>query len=662
MKSIKTKLIIAFSALVLMVTLCVGMISLYQSFQAIKVEANKSLELLAKEGAKVTESRMNAMMSMLSLLAKDKKIINMDWEVDLSLLKEELGKTDFLDIGYVLPNGYTYYTDGTVRLMSDREYVKSALKGQAMMSDVVISRVTRKPEIELCVPIVKDGEVVGALLGRRNADALGQIIKDEGYGAEGYAFMINSEGRMIANPDTQKVINRYSPIEEAKKDKTQLSFAGSVEQMLTIKEGVSSYNLEGVEYYAGFSPIKGTDWIYVITAVEDEVLNVLPKMVQTMLLVMLFVLVISVGIVFLLDHRITKPLIGMTKLSTKLAELDLRDNIADNYLAQKDEIGILSATFQELINKLRDIITMITDASNQVSATAQELSASSLNSALASEEIASTVQGVAKGASDQAKNTEEGSSIAINLERLIEINHEHLINLNASSKSVDHSVKHGQEDMKRLAKISSDNQKVMEDICEIITTTKTSSIQIGEASRVISEIARETNLLALNAAIEAARAGEAGRGFAVVAEEIQKMADQSSSSAKYIDQIIVELQHHVTKAFDFVNLITTASDLQQKSVEKSLQRYQSIADNMKVSEEVVEVLNKSEQDMNYAKNQILSLMQALASVAEENAAGTLQVYSSVEVQSTSVRELALASERLSQLSSNLLTITTRFQV
>jgi methyl-accepting chemotaxis protein len=352
----------------------------------------------------------------------------------------------------------------------------------------------------------------------------------------------------------------------------------------------------------------------------------------------------------------------MTKLSTKLAELDLRDNIADNYLAQKDEIGILSAMFQELINKLRDIITMITDASNQVSATAQELSASSLNSALASEEIARTVQGVAKGASDQAKNTEEGSSIAINLERLIEINHEHLINLNASSKSVDHSVKHGQEDMKRLAKISSDNQKVMEDICEIITTTKTSSIQIGEASRVISKIARETNLLALNAAIEAARAGEAGRGFAVVAEEIQKMADQSSTSAKYIDQIIVELQHHVTKAFDFVNLITTASDLQQKSVEKSLQRYQSIADNMKVSEEVVEVLNKSEGDMNYAKNQILSLMQALASVAEENAAGTLQVYSSVEVQSTSVRELALASERLSQLSSNLLTITTRFQV
>ena len=662
MKSIKTKLIIAFSALVLMVTLCVGMISLYQSFQAIKVEANKSLELLAKEGAKVTESRMDAMMSMLSLLAKDKTIVNMDWEVDLSLLKEELGKTDFLDIGYVLPNGYTYYTDGTVRLMSDREYVKSALKGQAMMSDVVISRVTRKPEIELCVPIVKDGEVVGALLGRRNADALGQIIRDEGYGEEGYAFMINSEGRMIANPDTQKVINRYNPIEEAKEDRSQLSLAGSVEQMLTIKEGVSSYNLEGVEYYAGFSPIKGTDWIYVITAVEDEVLNVLPKMVQTMLFVMLFVLVISVGIVFLLDHRITKPLIGMTKLSTKLAELDLRDNIEDNYLSQKDEIGILSATFQELINKLRDIITMITDASNQVSATAQELSASSLNSALASEEIARTVQGVAKGASDQAKNTEEGSSIAINLERLIELNHEHLINLNASSKSVDHSVKHGQEDMKKLAKISSDNQKVMEDICEIITTTKNSSIQIGEASRVISEIARETNLLALNAAIEAARAGEAGRGFAVVAEEIQKMADQSSTSAKYIDQIIVELQHHVTKAFDFVNLITTASDLQQKSVEKSLQRYQSIADNMKVSEEVVEVLNKSEQDMNYAKNQILSLMQALASVAEENAAGTLQVYSSVEVQSTSVRELALASERLSQLSSNLLTITTRFQV
>jgi len=166
MKSIKTKLIVSFSILILSVTLIIGCISIAIGYQSLKEEAEYSLKLLASEGARLTESRMQSLISTLNMIAKKTEITNMGWEVDVTELKEELVKTDFIDIGLVLPNGYTYYTDGTVRLMSDRIYVIEALEGKAEISDVIISRITRKPEIEVAVPVLKDGEVIGALVGR----------------------------------------------------------------------------------------------------------------------------------------------------------------------------------------------------------------------------------------------------------------------------------------------------------------------------------------------------------------------------------------------------------------------------------------------------------------------------------------------------------------
>jgi methyl-accepting chemotaxis protein len=662
MKSIKTKLILSFSILILGVTLIIGIISLESGYRSLKVEAQKSIKSLAAEGAKITESRIETLVTTLEMIAKRKEIREMKWEVDLRILKEELEKTDFLDIGYVLPNGYTHYTDGTVRLMSDRAYIQEALKGNAKVSDVVISRVTRKPEIEVCVPILQEGEVVGAVVGKKAADALGNITKDGGYGRRGYAYMLNGKGTVIAHPQTDKVVNRYNPIEEVQDNPVEKSIAEAFQKMLETKVGMVSYQQNEIRLYAGFAPIQGTDWIFVITADEQEVLEAIPKMVRNLILVMIIVFLLSIGFVFLLDNNLTRPLIEMTKHSKRIAILDVSENIADIYLQQKDEIGTLSGIFQVLTIKLREIIMQITESANQVTATAQELTATSQQSAQTSQEVSRTVTEIARGAAEQANSTEAGSVHARKLGDMIERNNEHMHNLNETSNKVIDLVNSGLKDIDRLSNMTKENNEATKEICDIILQTKKSTEQISEASKVISEMAKQTNLVALNASIEAARAGEAGRGFAVVAEEIQRMADQSAESTKYIDQIIKELMGNVKEAVESMKRISTTSLEQQKSVTDTIHKYNAIAKSMRISEEAVLEMNQSQKDMNMVKSEILTMLQSLSTIAQQNAAGTQQAASSMEAQTESARELANASDRLSILAGNLQAITSQFQV
>ncbi len=71
---------------------------------------------------------------------------------------------------------------------------------------------------------------------------------------------------------------------------------------------------------------------------------------------------------------------------------------------------------------------------------------------------------------------------------------------------------------------------------------ETSAKQMEDVIRVISKIARKSNLLSLNASIEAARVGAAGAAFSVVAVSLKKKPEPSAMVAKKIDQLLQALQ------------------------------------------------------------------------------------------------------------------------
>lgn len=159
-----------------------------------------------------------------------------------------------------------------------------------------------------------------------------------------------------------------------------------------------------------------------------------------------------------------------------------------------------------------------------------------------------------------------------------------------------------------------------------------SSQEIGKFIEIIKGIASQTNLLALNAAIEAARAGEHGRGFAVVADEVRKLAEQSSNSAKDVTIIIRTVTHQTQKAIDI-----------SSGNEETVSQVQTVAD---ASRRALDSLNKTMREFANQFQEISNLIQTQLSSIDTIKLRMQEMNSVTEEFSATTQELNAASEEL----------------
>lgn len=662
MKSIKTKLIVYFSVLILLSSSILGIFLLNRARVALTNEVEKSLIALAEEGARVTESRIETQKTLLETIAVREEIQSMNWSMQRPVLQSQVERTNFLEMGIIDLNGNVVYSDGSTGQLGDRDYVKRALSGETTNSDVLISRQTQEAVVMYATPIKNNNRVVGALIGRRDGYSISDAIDDTGYGENGYAYIINEIGDTVAHHNRDWVRTQHNPIEEAKNNSSLEPVAKVYEKILDEGKGLSRYSYEGEELYASYCPIEGTNWTLVITADEDEALGAVPALRRGAVIIITVVILASMAIAYVIGNSFTKPIIKVAHEADLIANLDITADIPDIYVKKEDEIGQLAKSFQNLIDNLRNIVGEINVSSEQVASTSEELTATTDQSATAAEEVARTAEEIAKGATEQAESTEIGSSKAVILGEIIEKDLEDVKNLNLATRNVTEAVKEGLVEVENLYSITKESNNASREIHDVILSTNDSSMKIGEASNLIAAISEQTNLLALNAAIEAARAGEAGRGFAVVAEEIRKLAEESANSTAVINEIVNELQNNTQNAVKTMERITAISDEQTKSVVNNKDKFTLIEEAMKEAEKASIALNNSSKEMNLMKDEILESLQNLSAIAQENSAATEEVTASIEEQTAAMEEIASASESLASLAQDLQSIIRRFKV
>jgi methyl-accepting chemotaxis protein len=248
--------------------------------------------------------------------------------------------------------------------------------------------------------------------------------------------------------------------------------------------------------------------------------------------ILLLIGIVIVVLSTILSTVIIKQLLGqlggepsyVADIATAVATGDLTINVN----TKADDRKSVLYEMRIMVEKLRELIHQVTDASTSIASASSQLSSTSEQIATGAEEVASQVGTVATASEEMMATS---GSIAQSCHQASE-------NAQIANESAQNGSNVVRETISGMERISS----CVLETAGTIGMLGSRSDQIGEIIGTIEDIADQTNLLALNAAIEAARAGEQGRGFAVVADEVRALAERTTKATKEIGQMIKAIQ------------------------------------------------------------------------------------------------------------------------
>lgn len=481
------------------------------------------------------------------------------------------------------------------------------------------------------------------------------IMKKYAIGDMGTNMLIANDGALIYAED-QKLLDDGANISELP------TLAGFGQAVLKGETGNGEAEYNGRNYFVAYSPLPINGWGVIQLIDEEEATKELEAFTRGVLFIFVAGAIVLAGLIFLAIRATMKPVVEATEFAKIMGQGDFTQTVSNKNLHRPDEIGDLAKAFDEMNRNFGHLVGEIIESAHHVSSSSEQLNATAGEVAKTSNEVARTVEEIAEGATDQAQSTEKGATKTYELGDLIERNKGYMESLNGASGTMVTKIEDGLEIVNGLTEKTHETNRAAQEIFGVITMTDQSTSKIGQASNVIASIAEQTNLLALNAAIEAARAGDAGRGFAVVAEEIRKLAEQSTSSTKEIDEIVQELIESSRKAVETIQHVNEIIKEQVDAVNNTETKYKEIFQAVEQSVEAIEQLNISEKDMEQKKAEILDTIQGLSAIAEENAASTEEVSASVLEQSSSMEEIVNASRDLSALADDLTKSVSQFKV
>ena len=292
---------------------------------------------------------------------------------------------------------------------------------------------------------------------------------------------------------------------------------------------------------------------------------------------------------------------------------------------KEKEVESVLDSVQALSGRLHDAGTALSQISENESAAAQELAATS-------EELVGNSNALGMKTDESMGNLGE-------LKEWESVVADSVGKVEKTSRDLLEKSQENEKLLNDLQKINGEVSESMQLTIEVAQKLSDAVKEIGVTLELISDISSSTNLLALNASIEAARAGEAGKGFAVVATEVGTLANSTQESLRVVQSVIERVQNNVKEITAqveenssklgeqnayFKNVFESMRDMTEL-LNESVSAIQVMGDSYAKQAEVIERTVSINQDIAESIRKENEQFHSINSMAEGNAGDTAEV-------------------------------------
>jgi methyl-accepting chemotaxis protein len=391
----------------------------------------------------------------------------------------------------------------------------------------------------------------------------------------------------------------------------------------------------------------------------DNMYKLITKGFIETLIASLLLQIVAILFGVIISNNLTKPL---NNIVSKLDVFSEGDFTVEFKSKENDEIGKLTRGLNNSLSMLRNTISGVKDAIEDINEISVQLKASGEIAATSSKESSYAVKDVFNGVSSQALSTSEMCKILDKFGETLDNIQKRSEEDVESNSNIKTSADIGALQLDELVRSMENIKYSFDETSFKIETLHEDVDKINQVTNVINSVAEQTNLLALNAAIEAARAGEAGKGFAVVAEEVRTLAEQVLISSKSINGFMEAVKNSTNGVSDTAKEIGLKMNSQVDLIIKTVSSFKTIqneADNKILNSEEA---HKETKNAVKEKENILSRVEIISSSSEEVSASAKEIAASADIQMSTVGQLSKLAKDLNNMADSLTTRIEKFKV